>query len=136
MTAQLIKLQWHKPKVRALDWPTLYLPFNNYIIIKDGIEFTFRSIPIVTVSDNKASKTDKASKTEVLKNVIRRKFGIETFTSRQLSECAATDEELRLALGGQLDIPRIGTMLRDIKGIEAVDYERHVASWKVSPSRD
>jgi hypothetical protein len=152
MTAQVIKLPWHPPKVRVLDWPTLYLPFNNYIIIKDGIEFTFRSIPIVTVSDNKASNTDKASKTEVLVKIIRRKFGsYETFTSRQLSECAETDEELRAALGDHLD--NIGTLLREIKKqgnlkirnadgtvdnccVEAVDYGRHVASWKVSPTRD
>jgi hypothetical protein len=154
MTAQVIKLPWHPPKVRVLDWPTLYLPFNNYIIIKDGIEFTFHSIPIVTVSDNKADNTDKASNTEVLFNVIRRKFRSgETFLSRQLEKDAETDEELRAALGDNLD--DIGTLLREIRKagnlkirnadgtiddccIEVDDYERHVASWtiKVSPSRD
>jgi hypothetical protein len=48
MTAQFTKLPWRKPKVRVLDWPAFHLPFNNYIIIiKDGREYTFRSIPTV-----------------------------------------------------------------------------------------
>src|SRR4051794_12464580 len=49
MTAQL--LQWRQPKVRVLGWPAFHLPFNNYIIIKDGREYTFRSIPEVVVTN-------------------------------------------------------------------------------------
>jgi hypothetical protein len=100
--------------------------------LSDGHTITFRCYPNVTITKTPANE----SNSDVLVKVIRRKFGIETFTSRELSERAETDEELRLALGGRLGISRIGTMLRDIKSIEVVDYERHIASWRVGPSRE
>jgi len=51
MSAVSACLPWHRPKVRVLDWPAFHLPFNNFIIMKDGREYTFRSIPTVVVTN-------------------------------------------------------------------------------------
>ena len=131
MTAQVIRADI--PRWQHKRHKVIHHNIWGYIYRADGHTFIFRCIPTVTIT--KTVKPTNESNSDVLVKVIRRKFGIETFTSRELSECAETDEELRLALGGRLGISRIGTMLRDIKSIEVVDYERHIASWRVGPSR-
>ena len=113
--------------VSKLSQPSVSCHFWGHITtLADGGHITFRCIPTVTITKTKSNN-------EVLVEIIRSKFGVTTFTSRQLAEHAATDHELRAALGS-MDAFRIGLKLRGIKSIEAVHYERHLASWKVGPS--
>ena len=105
--------------------------WGHHVTSADGHTITFRCYPLVMI----AKATKPKSNDEVLVGIIRRAFGGETFTSRQLAKHAETNDALLSALGGRLGILRIGMTLRGIKCIEAVDYERHVASWKVSPSQ-
>jgi hypothetical protein len=101
--------------------------WGHHVASADGHTITFRCFPTVTITKTVKLKSND----EVLVQIISRKFGIETFTSRELSEHAATDQELLSALGGVVKIRSIGTMLRNIKGITAIAYGRHIASWKV-----
>jgi len=147
--------RWHHDSPERSARRTYSVMQRHQQLIKPNPNPFLRFPQRVWVLSTSVPKVTNEFNGEVLVKVIRRKFGndcdCETFTSRQLAKHAETDEELWLALDGRLDIPRIGTLLREIKGknlkiqnadgtidnccIEAVDYERHVASWKVSPSR-
>jgi len=100
--------------------------WGHVIKTADGHTIIFSNIPTVTVA--KAKSNDDA-----LVEIIRKTFGLETFTSRQLAKHAETDNALLLALGGKLGNRSIGTKLRDIKSIQPVAYGRHIASWKAKP---
>jgi hypothetical protein len=95
-------LQWHSPKVRVLDWPAFHLPFNNYIIIKDGREYSFRSFPEVIQTHHNP-----------LVIAIAKHVGSRNFTVSQLKRHAKVVKgPLRDAIKG-IDL---GNELRKING--------------------
>lgn len=112
MTAQL--LPWRKPKVRVLEWPTMIGPLNSFVmIIKDGQQHSFRSIPIVTVTTQLP-----------LVSALIRYFGTaEVITVSRLRQLIASEEQggpLRTALGDMAigdmksNAYRIGNLLSDL----------------------
>jgi hypothetical protein len=129
MTAQL--LQWRQLKVRVLDWPAFHLPFNNYIIIKDGREYTFRSIPTVAVTNYKFDAP------ALLATIIAWRGVRHVFSSRDVELRARHDEAMKSALCGRSIGKALSKMNRDLSGycIQPADDERGSKVWWVIPFR-